>query len=77
MVKTLFAVQNWVARAVRLLPKDLSQGDPTVAHHANGFPTIPIVLPLYSTLDSVNNVMLIAIVTICTLQLFFLTWIYS
>jgi len=76
MVKTCFAVQNWVARAVRLLPAFLALDHPTVAHHSNGFPTTFIVLPLYSTLDSVNTRMLaIIIVVICTLQLFALTLI--
>jgi len=55
---------------------DLSQGRPTIYHPSNGFPTISIVLPLYSTLDSVNTRMLaIIIVVICTLQLFALTLI--
>ena len=75
MVKTCFAVRIWVARAVRLYPVFLAPDHPTVAHHANGSPTTFIVLPLYHTLYLVNRVMLIAIVTICTLQLFVLTLI--
>ena len=77
MVKTLFAVQNWVARAVRRPVADLSQGDATVAHHANHSSMVFIVLPLYSTLDSVNKIMLIAVVAICTIELFALTLILS
>ena len=54
---------------------DLSQGYPTLCHHSNGSFTISIVLPYYSDLLDLNIIMLIAIVTICTLQLFFLTFI--
>ena len=56
---------------------DLSQGYPTVSHHSNGFFTRSIVLPHYEPCPHLNTVMLIAIVTICTLQLFLLTLILS
>ena len=54
---------------------DLSRGYPTVGHHANGSFTISIVLPHYEPYPLLNTVMLIAIVVICTLQLFVLTLI--
>ena len=54
---------------------DLSQGYPTVSHHANGSFTNPIVQPHYEPYPHLNTVMLIAIVVICTLQLFVLTLI--
>jgi hypothetical protein len=56
---------------------DLSFSYPTVSHHMNGFFTISIVLPYYSCLQELNIRMLIAIVTICTLQLFLLTLILA
>jgi len=56
---------------------DLSQDYPTVDHHAKGFRTLSIVLPYYSAYYHLNIIMLIAIVTICTLQLFVLTLILA
>ena len=56
---------------------DLSWCYPTVGHHAKGFRTLSIVLPHYEPYPLLNTVMLIAIVTICTLQLFLLTLILS
>ncbi len=56
---------------------DLSQGLPTVGHHAKGFLTLSIVLPYYYCLQELNIRMLIAIVTICTLELFLLTLILA
>lgn len=56
---------------------DLSQGLPTVHHHANGSFTIPIVLPYYSDLLELNIRMLIALVVICTVELFVLTLILA
>ena len=56
---------------------DLSQATPTALHHANRSSTVLIVLPYYSDLYDLNIIMLIAIVTICTLQLFVLTLILA
>ena len=55
--------------------KDMSQGLPTVDHQATGSFTRPIVLPHYSCLPLLNTVMLMAIVVICTVELFVLTLI--
>jgi hypothetical protein len=56
---------------------DLGRGYPTVDHHANGSFTIPVVLPYYSLLHDLNIHMLIALVVICTVELFVLTLILS
>ena len=58
---------------------DLSQGDPTVHHHAKGFLTHSIVWPYYSLLYDLNIIMLtiMCIVTIVTVQSFVITLILS
>ena len=58
---------------------DLSQGYPTALHHAEGFPTLSIVLPYYEPYLHLNTFMLtvICLVTICTLELFVITLILA
>ena len=58
---------------------DLSQGYPTVCHHANRSLTVSIVLPYYEPYLHLNTFMLtvICLVTICTLELFVLTLILA
>lgn len=56
---------------------DLSQGLPTVVHHANRSSTVSIVWPYYSLLYDLNIIMLIAFVVICTVELFVLTLILA
>ena len=80
---TFFHSKNYLCCAKRRRKRhmasrvDLSWGYPTISHHSNGFFTISIVLLHYEPYPLLNTVMLIAIVTICTLQLFLLTLILS